>query len=356
MSALGQDLSWLFAGIGDARNFFATLIPLISSEEKGEAPSSRHFHFTLIDLNATAIARVLIMLHLLDQTDDTEALACMIYVFGSYVMPSFAYEKLQQTISALIDGLQRESPVQDWVYLAEHQRPAILHHLHAWKTSLNGKYNTRNLRQSSLKNATISKTRRKKTLDEPEEPLTFCEYDDMLFWTYGIFMPDDLELPNCETELAGLAAILSTGLSTPSSVPDEKALNIIDNTWKPNVTLVDINWDSVRDSDSPHSDPPDFHFDSPAVHKALFNPSEEVAEGFGITSFWGWSNVFFRSVSQAIGTLRERLCVEVVLGEMNDCLERLQHDAWTSRGDKQGKFEPALFPRTYNRIHMSNVP
>lgn len=60
--------------------------------------------------------------------------------------------------------------------------------------------------------------------------------------------------------------------------------------------------------------------------------------------------------SKSIKDLRSRMCVELVAGEMNDCLERLQHDAWSTRGEKQGKLDPSLFPKKYNRINMSNVP
>jgi hypothetical protein len=66
--------------------------------------------------------------------------------------------------------------------------------------------------------------------------------------------------------------------------------------------------------------------------------------------------MFFTYVSVSIEDLRSQMCVELVAGEMNDCLERLQHDAWTTRGEKQGKLDPSRFPRTYNRVHMSNIP
>lgn len=51
---------------------------------------SKRFHFTLLNLKPAAIAKILIMLHLLDQTYNTEALACVVYVYGSLIMPAFA--------------------------------------------------------------------------------------------------------------------------------------------------------------------------------------------------------------------------------------------------------------------------
>ncbi|KAL2030761.1 hypothetical protein VTO58DRAFT_108115 [Aureobasidium pullulans] len=167
-------------------------------------------------------------------------------------------------------------------------------------------------------------------------------------------MPDDTTLLKHERELAELVKDLdwqSEGLP----VADQKALEIIDATWKPNVTLVDIDWDTVRDGGK-SKDIPDFCFDSPDVAQKLFNPDEDTVRELKVKSFWGWFTMFFSHVSKSIKDIRSRTCVELVVGEMNECLERLRYDAWSTRGEKQGKLDPALFPRTYNRVQMSNIP
>lgn len=123
MLALKQSLSWLFAGIGDARNLFSTLIFLEGESLHHGTHESNWFHLTLIDLKPAAMAKILIMLHLLEQSEDMEAVACTVYVHGSLIMPSFAYTRLQQTIADLIDryrqalqtqvpGAQRRLPQQ----------------------------------------------------------------------------------------------------------------------------------------------------------------------------------------------------------------------------------------------------
>ncbi|THZ64282.1 hypothetical protein D6C86_02622 [Aureobasidium pullulans] len=355
MLDLKQDLSWLFAGIGDARNFFATLIHLRSNLRIRGTHDSKRFHFTLLDLKPAAIAKILIMLHLLDQTYDTEALACVVYVYGSLIMPAFAYNRLQQTIIALMQKLRKGAPLASWIYVSKDQRNAILRHLDAWKENLYGKYDTRKFRERGVIIARDKQIDRLATLGPSEvRHLPFCEHDDALFWTYGIVMPDDKTLLKHESELAELVKDLdwqSEGLP----VADQKALEIIDATWKPNVTLVDIDWDTVRDGGN-SKDIPDFCFDSPDVAQKLFNPDEDTARELGVKSFWGWFIMFFSHVSKSIKDIRSRTCVELVVSEMNECLERLRYDAWSTRGEKQGKLDPALFPRTYNRVQISNIP
>lgn len=306
------------------------------------------FHFTLIDLKPAAIAKILVMLQLLDQSQNVEATACAIYVFGSLIMPSFAYDKLQETIADLIDKCKKEAQFSDWIYLSKTQIPRILTHLLAWKSHLHGKYNTRDFRVGGLHDA--SRAREKRIASGQEVTvLPFCEHDDRLFWTYGIFLPYDKNLLKYESKLAQLVQD-----DTPAR--GREALDLIDNNWKPNITLVDVNCDMMLETDRFHpSEVPNFCFDSSTVAQRLFCPSEDQAREYGVKSFWGWFAMFFTLVSGSIEDLRSQICVELVTGEMNDCLERLRRNAWSTRGEKQGKFDPSHFPMTYNRINMSNV-
>jgi hypothetical protein len=280
MLSLKQDLSWLFAGIGDARNFFMTLFKLRTDVLTSDSPIESRLHFTLIDLKPAAIAKILIMLHLLDQTDDRGAIACAIYVFGSFIMPSFAYDKLQQAIASLVDKCQKGAPFSDWICISETQVPRVLPHLLAWQSPLHGKYNTRNFQEGGLRDASMAKEQRISN-GQGVMVLPFCEHDDNLFWTYGIFLPYDKTLSKHETKLARLVKD-----ATPAS--RQEALELIDRTWKPNVTLVDVEWDVVLETDRHHpSEVPNFNFDSSAVAQRLFNPTEDQASEIGIKSFWG---------------------------------------------------------------------
>jgi hypothetical protein len=357
MISLKQDLFWLFAGIGDARNFFATLIALRMGVFNSDAHKNSRFHFTLLDLKPAAIAKILIMLHLLNQSEDTEAIACAGYLFASLIMPSFAYSKLQQTITDLVDKGRKGAPFLDWIYVSGSYTPGILRHLLAWGSHLYGKYETRDFREVCLSDSRRQKERVESATGRKLPVLPFCEHDDKLFWDYGIMLPDG-SLLNHEMKLANLVRKPKRNRGKSSAVSRE-ALDLIDKTWKPNVTLVDVDWIAILDSNSRLPNQlPDFGFIPPVVAQRLFIPTEARAREWGIKSFMGWFVYFFNDASKAIKELRSRMCVELVPGEMNDFLERLRHDAWSkgNGGDKQGKFDPSTFPRKYNRIHMSNIP
>ncbi|CAJ2513032.1 Uu.00g011510.m01.CDS01 [Anthostomella pinea] len=80
MNIPDERLSWLFAGIGDARHS----IPFL--------------HFTLLDLKPAALARDLLFFELLSdptaQDTNSETMACVIYVYSSQIMPQFAYDRM----------------------------------------------------------------------------------------------------------------------------------------------------------------------------------------------------------------------------------------------------------------------
>lgn len=346
MLALSQDLSWLFAGIGDARNFFATLMCFLQAEP--EQLENRVFHFTLIDLKPAAIAKILIMLHLLNQTRDIEAVSCVAYVFGSLIMPPFAYSKLQETVTTLISKLQTGVPLEDWICLAASQRKVILHHLRSWQNDLYGQYDTQSFREHGVAQALDTLLRENPRIQHPP----FCEEDDLRFWRYGIVMTHEPGLLQHEEKLAQL---IRDSERSPNIASTQAVLDYIDRDWKPNVTLVDVDWNNVQLREEPNSFP-EFCFNPSRLADKLLRLDEGIAEQFGMSTSWSHFRQFFVAAALALDAIRPRLCVEVVVGEMNDCLERLQHDAWYTKGAKQGDLDPSQFLKTYNRIHMSNVP
>lgn len=48
--------------------------------------------------------------------------------------------------------------------------------------------------------------------------------------------------------------------------------------------------------------------------------------------------------------------VEVLVGEMTDVMERMRWNCLEERSKPAGGIDPSNFPRTYDRIHMSNIP
>ena len=76
-----------------------------------------------------------------------------------------------------------------------------------------------------------------------------------------------------------------------------------------------------------------------------FNPKKCSMSHFGL--FWVYAAL-------AIGRLRERMLVEVIVDEMAATFDRIRYDTLEYRRDDKGK-QPR-FPKVFHRIHMSNVP
>ncbi|KAF8333035.1 uncharacterized protein EI90DRAFT_617795 [Cantharellus anzutake] len=120
--------SALMIGSGDARNLYATLLdmsqqlpaPKLKSERKSHGPK---FHFTLVDIHPTSIARNLVVLHTLDelarfpgkhvQTNKRALdLLAMLHFVWSCAMPPRIYRTLMDIIAKI-----HANPNLEWVVL-----------------------------------------------------------------------------------------------------------------------------------------------------------------------------------------------------------------------------------------------
>lgn len=153
LKAQSDTTNVLFVGIGDARNFYATLAAVASHERKRSSPKNKRYHFTLIDLKASALARDLIIFWLLDELSKADGKAerdtavAIYYIFVGSIMPSQAYEKLQSSVAKIINALETDFRIPDWLFVGKSHRPALIEqHLHGWA---NTKRTTRSIRSST---------------------------------------------------------------------------------------------------------------------------------------------------------------------------------------------------------------
>ncbi|RPA77433.1 hypothetical protein BJ508DRAFT_364419 [Ascobolus immersus RN42] len=122
------DISLLYGGIGDARHFFQQLIHLnqyledIKGTGSKQAPADRNatFEFVLQDVKVHAIARLLILLRLLEEINQKQArkqtstqeleleeiTATAAYIFACGIMPAWAYARLRSTMENLLREAQ----------------------------------------------------------------------------------------------------------------------------------------------------------------------------------------------------------------------------------------------------------
>ncbi|KAI1498753.1 hypothetical protein F5X99DRAFT_431519 [Biscogniauxia marginata] len=343
-------LAWLFAGIGDARHFYKTLSEIVSQELMELTKKSR-LHFTLLDLKPAAIARNLLVFELLSEYSAValdETMACIIYVYASQIMPPFAYREMQKALSSVIRKLEEGKPLLDWLYVPESQQGSICHHLRSWQKDLYGKYDTASFKEWASEQA------RKQVINQfraqgkmPNTVLPGAEKEGELFATFGFMAPNDQLLRKHESTLENLIGKFQGG--KPNS--RERLSDYLDKNWKPNVTLIDIDWESEREMEAIF--PPWIGTDPCRLAKSLYPPVEPVKS----SSLMHHIETFFQCVVYSMKELRTRLTVEVLVGEMTDTFERIKYNTLKQRCEgSQGRLNPEKFPKSYDRIHMSNIP
>jgi hypothetical protein len=133
-------VSFFFGGVGDGRHFLQTLIR-IADHEKTKTGTKRTYNFTVNDMGKHAISRDLIIWILLDDlsrldagSDDASILLNTIFfIYVSAIMPSYAFEQLNQTISRVLDALTNGRQPLKWLYLHDEDFPKYVEALCDWQ-------------------------------------------------------------------------------------------------------------------------------------------------------------------------------------------------------------------------------
>ncbi|KAK7943572.1 uncharacterized protein PG986_012685 [Apiospora aurea] len=281
-----EPASILFCGIGDARNMFQTTIELPDDQ-------TRRLYFTVLDHKPSVIARNLIFFHLFNEAamekDEEKSrllFRILAYLFTVSIIPPFAWEKLQMTITTLLDDLESGNQPIAWANI--------------------GKEDIRPLCRA-----------------ERIEP----------------HLAEPLRAYLNKTQ--GGKAQLST---------------YINNTWKTNITMIDIDWEDKRGG-----------FGEPDMSMNPLMTAEMLSSAMAKTQYRKY--VMKGSVVEAIvryfalaGSrfrgMHERLQVEERIQEMADALESMRCDL-LQNPEPGSDIVPgggAQPPRRYHVIHMSNIP
>lgn len=132
-----ERVAFMFAGVGDARNLFATLIDIAKREQKGKIEPIR-YHFNLVDIQPAAIARVLLVLMLLRRlataanasSRDKIGMA-LFYVYSTVVMPPTEYLSIAiEDAIRTVEGDPQDCPAG--LYIVESTKFAVARTLKAW--------------------------------------------------------------------------------------------------------------------------------------------------------------------------------------------------------------------------------
>ncbi|KAH6899382.1 hypothetical protein BKA70DRAFT_1314259 [Coprinopsis sp. MPI-PUGE-AT-0042] len=140
-------LAFLFAGVSDGRNVFATFL------HATRQPITRHLHLTLLDIHPSVIAKLLVMLELMKQAqgakgnEQSEIFMSLVSLYRSMLMPKYCAKRLKTTIKSLSEkldaqsqALSSENPVKlaQWLSLSRESIPAVSRSLQYW-CELDGK-------------------------------------------------------------------------------------------------------------------------------------------------------------------------------------------------------------------------
>ncbi|KJK85219.1 hypothetical protein H633G_10949, partial [Metarhizium anisopliae BRIP 53284] len=186
-------------------------------------------------------------------------------------------------------------------------------------------------------------------MDQVPEPGPKEERED--FRRFQTLLPPMADVKRCEPSLVELLA------KYRSSGKGKKLYQYIDANWRFNNTLVDYDFaNRRREHGNDLTGPFDFHpleviesMRGPgSTDKADTNCIQQLADVFRVFNF-----------SILMLDPGKRLVVEVIAGEMADIMDRMRYnllDHRMSPPENSRIPDPTLFPRTFDYIHMSNIP
>lgn len=344
--APSEPLSFLFAGIGDARHMYDTLISIRAFEKGDPAPDQRHYHFTINDIKAGALARDLVVLELLarlgEATDDalkTEILSTIFFVYIGVVMPVHVYERLQAAITRVIDSLNSNNELPAEVKLGTNCKAALTKCLESWLGDVDSLCTTAAAIEwvRSHNNQTTGFEGAKESLRTGEVDQS-CRRELESFLGTGAHWPPETLTAKMEPELATLLS------GNPVGKHSGKVRKHISSHWKVNPTLLDLEWH--RDCRGSPDGTLKFN-PYQAIDHLVARADLKMMIPARSDRLFDFLSPFFLEAARAIKELHGRFTVECLLGDVTEVMEQIRYGL-TDR--------PKGFPKLYNRVHMTNIP
>ncbi|KAF7879570.1 hypothetical protein EAF04_000765 [Stromatinia cepivora] len=348
---MSNSVSFLFGGIGDARNLLRTIAGITELEKKHHLKEKR-YHLTMIDVSRNTLTRDLIIFMLLEELsglettskEAEEVLTTLFFVFIAVIMPRVAF------ISPC--GMQPLS----WIYLHKKDFLLYIQTLESWK----GRAST-----TITAAAAVDEVTRQLRRDQMRLPPAFrgdenvptpFKKENKLYKFTAILMPPYRVLQNHDLEILTL---LQIHIENPGNNAAIFKKHVRDN-WNFNTTRMDLDWyDFLEDKhDLDLANDPFLELDHFApVSKTLPTKVKNP------TSLYDYIAPFFLDAANSIKYLRGRLQVEAVCEDYVDVAEKLRFGLYRDKNSSQSSEAAASdaircksFPVLYDRIHLSNVP
>ncbi|EGG03340.1 uncharacterized protein MELLADRAFT_65695 [Melampsora larici-populina 98AG31] len=372
-------VSFMFCGIGDARNLLQTMMDYHLNGPSSHQ-SDQRLHLTILDFKPAILARDLILFLLLDDIslnlgisnqkkymlgkqracNLTELLTTVSYFYITQVMPAYALKNIQAIIQRLLDAFDDSRQPISWVHIPVAVQAAVRPSLESWKRGPFGPYSTQRFREIVQGN---SKSKMNTTsmvggfdLDS-FSIFSYLKFDKRVYDDFTVLLPPEDMLNEHDPALAQI--LRDYKQINVASVTMERISSHINRKWKPNLTLADIVFEN--ENSRPGTLPsPEMGFTPFEVMQNLLMGSADFQGSSSIVNktLMSVSESYFQKVASAIASLRDRMIVEVCLGEMADFLEKMQHQTLDRSREIESKdcSSSPEWPQKYHIIHMSNIP
>jgi hypothetical protein len=359
-----QRLSFLFGGIGDARNLFQTIIEVAAHERDSKRKETyKDYHFTIVDIKSVTIARNLVILMLLDELSklvhdtarakSSKILLCIFYTHLSLIMPNSLLEVLQRKI-----GEARTAPEKGtlplFIDILDTCRAEIVGYLDDWQRKVQQEFPVTRLRCRIVRMRELSELE-SSIYDQPSDsvrlkPGGIAEREQRFEHKTGAFVPF---APYNGLLDPGLREAFDDFVSRESESAVRKAVRSIDDGWSTNPTFVDLAWVRKVPNRDLHIDPGPCNFTDDIWERMWdngFRPSQLSL--FEHPAHW------FLSIAQALKQMRGRIKIEARVGDVTTVLEQIKYGVvgHRERRNPSETHHQASYPEVYDRIHLSNVP
>ncbi|KAJ7247121.1 hypothetical protein B0H12DRAFT_1072962 [Mycena haematopus] len=139
-----SNLAFLFAGVGDARHVFGTVITLYEMYPRLSANQRKALkvHITLLDIKEHALARDLVVMFLLskimsctDAIEKVELQATLFYLYTALVIPRYCYDRFSNVVKEMQVRISQDPDnFLPWIHLDNLSVSAIESALALWAT------------------------------------------------------------------------------------------------------------------------------------------------------------------------------------------------------------------------------
>ncbi|THY11437.1 hypothetical protein D6D01_08920 [Aureobasidium pullulans] len=285
-----------------------------------------------------------------------EILGTFSYVYINHIMPPKAWQKLQSTISHAIELLGQPLATITWFDILKKDRDAIKNALTMWQHQTAKDWPTSEFRKRMLTDTMKQMMNPYAAGDHIPTPKGRKKHS-VLYQKACIVTPPPSFLQGDPLKLKEVMA----SKNFPKNITDD-FLNKIDNTWMPNVTLIDTG--HLKQ----------FLMTVGSKAMAEIDLSTNIIDqwsGFlwskpaNPTCLYDYAVDYFTKVAAALHHPKGRIRVEPILGEMDEVFEKIHLDFYPDHLNKPvlGWGESGMhlsatedYPKIFDRVHLSNVP